>query len=58
MSTPFEIMFSFTLSRDGRVTVSGRPVRGSLPQVLPGVLRMIADSVEDGSTLLQEDDEP
>lgn len=56
MTTPFEVLFSFTLYRDGQISVSGKPVQGTLQQMLPPVLRLIADSIEDGSTLLREDD--
>lgn len=57
MTTPFEVLFSITIYRDGQIGVAGRPVRGTLQQKLPAVLRMIADSIEDGATLLSEDED-
>lgn len=49
-----EILFSLTVYQDGRLQLSGSPRSGTVQQVLPGVLRTIADSVESGATVLEE----
>lgn len=58
MTTPFEVLFSVTLYRDGSIAVGGKPKSGTLQSTLPEILRMIALSIEDGSTVLNEEGEP
>jgi hypothetical protein len=53
MSTPFEVLFSVTLYRDGQIRVDGHGRRDRMPEIL----RMIADSLEAGATVLSEEDE-
>lgn len=49
--TSFEYLFSLTLYRDGQLRISGRPD----PAQLPSILRMIADSIEAGATIMEEE---
>lgn len=57
MTTPFEVLFSLTVYRDGNVTLGGTP-RGPVRVALPEVLRTIALAVEDGALVFDEEGEP
>ncbi len=58
MTTPFEVLFSITVYRDGQIRVSGRPARGTYAEALPAVLRTIAEAIEAGAVLLTEEESP
>lgn len=51
VTTPFEVLFSITLYRDGRIRISGKPRRDRLPEIL----RMVAEAIETGATVLDEE---
>jgi hypothetical protein len=53
MSTPFEVLFTLTLYRDGQIRIDGHGRKDRMPEIL----RMIADSLEAGATVLSEDDD-
>lgn len=49
MCTPFQVLFSLTLHRDGTIEISGRPREGAIPDIL----RMIAAALESGALTLR-----
>lgn len=50
--TPFEVLFTVTVYRDGRIRVGGH----GRHEAMPKILRLIADSIEAGATVLHEDE--
>lgn len=52
MDEPNNFLFSITLYRDGQLRIDGHGHR----ERLPDILRMIADSLEAGATVLNSED--
>ena len=56
MDQPHNFLFSVTLYRDGTIRIDGH----GRHDAMPAILRMIADSIEAGATVLSsyDEDEP
>jgi hypothetical protein len=52
--TDHEFLFSVTVYRDGQIRVDGKGNHAAMPSIL----RLIAASLENGSTVLGEYDDP